>query len=392
VHLTRLALTDFRSYSHADVELQPGISTFIGPNGAGKTNLVEAAAYPAGFASHRVSSDAALVRHGASRAIVRTAVASSARDTLIEVEINPGRANRVQLNRVILRRPREALGLLRCVVFSPDDLAIVKGEPDQRRRYLDELLAALRPRYAGVRADYERVIRQRTALLKSARAAAAHRGARTGPLAALDAWDEQLIVKGAELAAGRLWLTGALRPHLTRCYAAVSGRDTSGEPAGAAEVTASYRQPYNHGSISGRPGPQAPPDAAELEKLLREALAAARSAELDRAACLVGPHRDDLELGIRGLPARGYASHGESWSLALAMRLAARELLRSDGEEPVLILDDVFAELDTGRRDRLARFVATAEQVLVTAAVPADVPESLAGVRFEVAEGSVRGG
>jgi DNA replication and repair protein RecF len=383
VHLTRLALTDFRSYAAADLELAPGVSTFTGANGQGKTNLVEAAAYAATFSSHRVATDAPLIRHGAERAIVRAAVASAARASLVEIEINPGKANRVRLNRVPLPRPREALGTLRCVLFAPEDLAVVKGDPDQRRRYLDDLLVATRPRFAGVRADYERVLRQRTALLKSARPAR-FTGPGGGAPAALEVWDEHLVAKGTELTAGRLELTAALRPLLAKAYASVSGGDLS---AGM-----SYRQAGDPGGRA--PGPprendEPPADRAALAERLRQSMARVRRAELERGVCLVGPHRDELELRVRELPARGYASHGESWSLALALRLAAYDLLRSGGEDPVLILDDVFAELDAGRREALAALVCGAEQVLVTAAVPDDVPARLAGQRFEVSGGGV---
>jgi DNA replication and repair protein RecF len=368
VHLTRLALTDFRCYAAADVRLEPGVATFTGANGQGKTNLVEAACYAATFASHRVAADAPLVRHGADRAIIRAAV-SGGRDSLIEIEVNPGKANRVRLNRSPVR-PREALGVLRCVLFAPEDLAIVKADPDQRRRYLDDLLVATRPRYAGVRSDYERVVRQRSALLKSARARGIEpRG--------IEVWDDQLVAAGAELTAGRLELVQSIRPPAARSYSAVSGS--------ASDTTMVYRQSF-------RKMEEPEPDRDKLAHALRDALADCRRAELDRAVCLVGPHRDELELTIGGLPARGYASHGESWSMALALRLAAFEVLREGGEDPVLILDDVFAELDTGRRGRLAELVAGADQVLVTAAVPADVPAELSGRRFTVADGVVADG
>ena len=375
MHLSRLALTDFRSYAAADVELAPGVSTFTGANGQGKTNLVEAAAYVATFGSHRVATDAPLIRHGAQRAILRAAVTSAVRDSLVEIEINQGKANRVRLNRVPLPRPREALGTLRCVLFAPEDLAMVKGDPDQRRRYLDELLVAIRPRFAGVRADYDRVLRQRTALLKSAKAArfTGQGGGGGAAPSALEVWDDHLVTHGAELTAGRLELTAALRPLAAKAYAAVSGEDLT--------TGMSYRQ-------SGREDEPAA-DRAALAEGLRESLARVRRAELERGVCLVGPHRDDLELRIGELPARGYASHGESWSLALALRLAAYDLLRSGGDDPVLMLDDVFAELDGGRRESLAGLVSGAEQVLVTAAVPADVPALLAGQRFEVSGGAV---
>jgi DNA replication and repair protein RecF len=369
VHLTRLALTDFRGYAAADVSLAPGMTTFTGANGQGKTNLVEAANYVATLGSHRVAADAPLVRRDAERAIVRAAVTSTERDSLVEIEINPSRANRVRLNRVPAR-PREILGTLRCVLFAPEDLALVKGDPDGRRRYLDDLLVATAPRYAGVRADYERVVRQRSALLKSARV-------RGGVPSALGSWDDQLIRIGAELIAARLALADSIRPLAGKAYAAVSGDD------GAAEMA--YRQSY----LAFLGGSEPPAGAAAQREALAEALERSRQAELDRAVCLVGPHRDELELRIGDLPARGYASHGESWSLALALRLAAYELLRSNGEDPVLILDDVFAELDSGRRVRLATLVSGAEQVLVTAAVTGDVPDELAGARFEVSGGQV---
>jgi DNA replication and repair protein RecF len=368
VHLTRLALIDFRSYAEADVPLEPGVTTFTGSNGQGKTNLVEAANYVATLGSHRVSADAPLVRRGAPRAIIRAAVTSAARDSLVEIEINPSKANRLRLNRVPVPRPRDVLGTLRCVLFAPEDLTLVKGDPDQRRRFLDDLLVATAPRYAGVRADYERAVRQRTALLKSARA----RGG--GRPSALDVWDEQLVLAGAELASARIELVSAIRPLAAKAYAAVSGDD------GTAEM--SYRQPYA--------GPGEPPAGVTAQRdSMLAALETSSRAELERAVCLVGPHRDELELRIGDLPARGYASHGESWSLALALRLAAFDLLRSGGEDPVLILDDVFAELDAGRRDRLAALVRGAEQVLVTAAVTADVPAELSGARFEVDGGRV---
>jgi DNA replication and repair protein RecF len=382
VYLSRLSLTDYRNYATADVALGPGATTFLGANGQGKTNLLEAAGYLATFGSHRVATDGPLIRQGAAQAIVRGVVVSAGRDSLLEVEINPGRANRVRLNRAPAR-PREALGILRCVLFAPEDIAMVKGDPDQRRRYLDDLLVSMRPRYAGVRADYERVLRQRTALLKSAKA----RGA--VPAEALEVWDDHLASTGATLTAGRLRLVAAIRPFLTASYSAVSGTER--------DTDLRYRMSAASGADgpAGSPGqPQASdpdPDPEKLALALRDALAARRRAELERGVCLVGPHRDDLELHIGGLPARGYASHGESWSLALALRLAGYQLLRGEGEDPVLMLDDVFAELDAGRRDRLAAVVASAEQVLVTAAVAADVPVTLAGGRFDVAAGVITG-
>jgi DNA replication and repair protein RecF len=415
VHVSRLALTDFRSYAAAELDLEPGVSTLVGANGQGKTNVVEAIGYLATLGSHRVASDGPLVRHGAERAILRAAVTSAGRDSLVELEINPGRANRARLNRAPVPRPRQVLGVLRTVLFAPEDLSLVKGDPEQRRRFLDDLLVVRAPRYAGVRGDYERVLRQRTALLKSmrgrpwARQVAGAPPRSSGPppgseepqfpgdpaghgpggaaATTLDVWDEHLATTGAELLAARISLTGALRPLVAQAYAAVSGAEPT------TEIT--YRQAFfNNGGrqrtgglADGRPEPA--PDAEKLAAWLREALALARAEEIERGVCLVGPHRDELELRIGDLPARGYASQGESWSAALALRLASFELLRQGGDDPVLLLDDVFAELDSGRRERLAAMAADAEQVLVTAAVPEDVPPVLTGARFEVAEGRV---
>ena len=391
MHLTRLALTDFRSYPELSLELGPGVTTFSGPNGEGKTNLVEAIGYLATLGSHRVATDAPLVRQGAGRAVLRGAVSGAQGDALVEIELNPGRANRVRLNRTPMPRPRDVLGALRTVLFAPEDLALVKGDPGERRRFLDELLVASAPRYAGVRSDYERVLKQRTALLKSAGSKGHVRGpAREAMTATLDAWDAQLARVAAPLLAGRLGLVAALRPHVEAAYEAVSG----GQPGDASGMN------YRSSALESNSSPDIPVPAkgpletAELETALLKALAGVRANELERGVCLVGPHRDELELSIGGLPARGYASHGESWSLALALRLAGFALLRDGREDPVLILDDVFAELDAGRRDRLAALVAGAEQVLITAAVPEDVPTrlvsgDLAGARYSVRAGAV---
>jgi len=359
------------------LELGAGVSTFYGANGEGKTNLVEAIGYLATLGSHRVATDAPLVRQGAERAVLRAAVTGGNGSALVEIELNPGRANRVRLNRAPLPRPRDILGTLRTVLFAPEDLALVKGDPGERRRFLDDLLVATAPRYAGLRADYERVLRQRTALLKSAGGKAHLRGpARESMAATLDAWDAQLARTGAPLLAGRMRLVAALRPHVDAAYEAVSG-DPAGEASGMS---------YRSSALNTDEGFE---DVAALETAMLKALDRVRASELDRGVCLVGPHRDELELSVRGLPARGYASHGESWSLALALRLASLTLLRQGHEDPVLILDDVFAELDAGRRDRLAGLVAGAEQVLITAAVPADVPGVLVGARFEVQAGVI---
>ncbi|MCO6007313.1 DNA replication/repair protein RecF [Actinoallomurus purpureus] len=376
MYVAHLTLQDFRSYESAEIALEPGISAFLGPNGQGKTNLVEAIGYVALHGSHRVSTDAPLVRHGAQRAIVRAGIVRDERKALIELEINPGRANRARLNRSAVQRPREVLGMLRTVLFAPEDLVLVKGDPGERRRFLDELLTVRAPRFAGVRSDYDRVLKQRNALLKSA---AAHRRA-PGPevLSTLDVWDTHLARTGAELLGARLELVAALGPLVAKAYAALA-------PGGAADLE------YRASAAGGSPGEprELSTDRAQLTEALLTGMAEARKNELERGVSLVGPHRDELLLKLGDLPARGYASHGESWSFALALRLASYELLRADGDDPVLILDDVFAELDTGRRDRLAEMVAQAEQVLITAAVPEDVPERLSGATYEVADGEV---
>jgi DNA replication and repair protein RecF len=365
-----LSLVDFRSYPQAELALEPGITALVGPNGQGKTNLVEAIGYLATLGSHRVATDAPLVRAGAERAVIRAMVVRDGRETLVELEITPGKANRARLGGTPLPRPREILGTLRTVLFAPEDLAVVKGDPAERRRFLDELLVARAPRFAGVRADYDRVLKQRNALLKSS--AAARRAGSS--LRTLDVWDTHLATAGAELVAARLDLVEALRPVVDKSYATVSD--------GGAAAGLAYSSALPADSLASG-------DREVLAAALAAALAAGRDAELERGVTLVGPHRDDLVLSLGDLPAKGYASHGESWSFALALRLASYDLLRADGGEPVLILDDVFAELDDRRRERLAELVAPAEQVLVTAAVAGDVPAALSGARYDVAAGEV---
>jgi len=384
VHLVHLSLHDFRSYTEAEVALDAGVTCFVGRNGHGKTNLVEAVDYVARLSSHRVASDAALVRQGAERAVVRAAVVRDDRQAVLEIEINPGRSNRARVNRSPLPRSRDLLGMVRTVLFSPEDLTLVKGDPGDRRRFLDDLLVQKAPRYAGVRSDYDRVLKQRNSLLKTA--GLARRG---GPgssrgesaLATLGVWDSHLARTGAELLAARIALTHSLKPLVGQAYEQVA----RGAPRDDATMT--YRTSFELPAHD-----QAAPDSALLADALLAEVERRRDDELDRGISLVGPHRDDLVLSLGTLPVRGYASHGESWSFALALRLASYQLLRADGDDPILILDDVFAELDTGRRSRLAELVADAEQVLVTAAVPEDLPEALAGTRIDVVEGTVRAG
>jgi DNA replication and repair protein RecF len=394
MHLTRLALTDFRSYTEVDVALGPGVTIFSGPNGEGKTNLVEAVGYAATLASHRAAQDAPLIRKGADQAIIRAAISTSAHDALVEIELNGGRANRVRLNRAPLTRPREVLGVLRTVLFAPEDLALVKGDPGERRRFLDDLLVAMAPRYAAVRADYDRVLKQRTALLKSAGPKGGPKGnrqSREAVTVTLDVWDAHLARIGAELLVAREHLVTALRPYVENAYTAVAG-DGRGQAAIEYKRSFEGQVPAPGGAVPAGAGEADPTHGERVraaEQALREALLEVRANELDRGVCLAGPHRDELELSVRGLLARGYASHGESWSLALALRLASFDLLRAGREDPVLILDDVFAELDAGRRDRLAALVAAAEQVLVTAAVPEDIPSLLTGAHFRVSAGTL---
>ncbi|MBB1242442.1 DNA replication/repair protein RecF [Streptomyces durbertensis] len=375
MHLTHLSLADFRSYSRAEVELNPGVTAFVGPNGQGKTNLVEAVGYLANLASHRVSSDAPLVRRGADRAVVRAAVREGERQQLVELELNPGRANRARINRSSQVRPRDVLGIVRSVLFAPEDLSLVKGDPGERRRFLDELVTARSPRMAGVRADYERVLKQRNTLLKSAAMARRH-GGRSTDLSTLDVWDQHLSRVGAELLAQRLDLVAVLTPLVDKAYEALA--------PGGGPVRLGYRG-LGESEL-------APAGREELAERLAGLLGQARRQEIERGVTLVGPHRDDLLLNLGDFPAKGYASHGESWSYALALRLASYDLLRAEGAgaEPVLVLDDVFAELDARRRERLAELVEPGEQVLVTAAVSEDVPAALTGTRFEVSDGEVR--
>lgn len=373
MYVRHLSVADFRSWQSADVSFEPGPAVLVGANGQGKTNLIEALGYLATLGSHRVPTDAPLVRAGAERAAVRAAVVSEGRELRLEVEITPGRANRAKLNGAPATRPRDVLGVLRSVLFAPEDLAIVRGDPGERRQFLDELLVQRSPRIAGVRADYERVLKQRATLLKSA--GAARRSGGTGDLRTLDVWDNHLAQHGAALLVARLDALDALRPHAALAYSQVA---PDSQPLRLAYVS----------SISAGLPDERSVDV--LEAALLNELARLRPQELERGVNLVGPHRDEIDLRIGDLPVRGYASHGESWSTALALRLGCYELLRDEGPEPVLVLDDVFAELDVSRRNQLALVATKAEQSIVTVAVASDVPEELAGARFDVHAGEVR--
>ncbi len=360
MYVRHLGLRDFRSWVHADLEFDPGRTVFVGPNGVGKTNLLEALWYSTTLGSHRVGIDMPLIRAGTSRAVISTIVVSEGRECAVDLEIAAGRANKARLNRSPVRSTREVVGVLRAVLFSPEDLALVRGDPADRRRYLDELATVRRPAIAAVRADYDKVLRQRTALLKSV-SGARSRGDR-GALDTLDVWDGRLAEHGAELMAARIDLVNELAPEVEKAYQLFA--------PGSRSASIGYRASFDSGaSVSGGGS-----DREFLQAALLAALSARRSAELERGMCLVGPHRDDLELRLGDQAAKGFASHGESWSLAVALRLAAYELLCADGGEPVLLLDDVFAELDAARRRALAVVAESAEQVLVTAAVPEDIP------------------
>jgi len=372
MHVAHLQLADFRSYPELNLELGEGVTTLVGSNGQGKTNIVEAVRYLSTLSSHRVASDAPLIRSGAERAVIAAKVVKGGRSLTLEVTIQPGKAKAARLGRSAAR-PRDLVGILRTVVFAPEDLALVKGDPSGRRAFMDELCVALAPPHAGTLSDYDRVLRQRTSLLKTARNA-------RGDLSMLDIWDEKLAELGGKIVAARRRALTGLAPYAVAAYADVA--------PGSAPFYLTYS------SASDVDG-----DAAEIGAGLLARMAERRQAEVDRGVCLVGPHRDDMDIAIGDLPAKGYASHGESWSCALALRLGSYDLLTADGGpdsesdgEPVLILDDVFAELDSGRRAALAARITTASQVLITAAVAEDVPALLSGALVYVSPGTVTRG
>ncbi|MFE1523751.1 DNA replication/repair protein RecF [Schaalia turicensis] len=396
MYISDLALADFRNYRREVARFRPGVTILVGENGQGKTNLVEAIAYLATLTSHRVSSDNALIRQGATAGVVQARVVRGESPTTVEVEIYAGRANRARLNRGNVR-PIEILGTIRAVLFAPEDLSLVRGEPAVRRAFLDDLMVQLRPRLASVKSEYERVIRQRAALLKTA--GAARRRGKAVDHAAIDVWDEQLATLAAQIVTARAELVARLRPYVTEMYNVVSGnrgharldyaanawRGTFTLPDAAALLNAAAASCQ---AVTAQE--EALRDVETARSLLRSQLDERRDQEIERGVNLVGPHRDDLRLSLGTLPAKGYASHGESWSYALALRLACWKLLSEDGE-PILLLDDVFAELDARRRERLAELVAQADQVIVTAAVGDDLPESLRGDRLHIAAGSITG-
>ncbi len=386
-----LSLVDFRNYAAADVALGPGPNVFVGRNGQGKTNLAEAIGFFATLGSHRVSNDAPMVRDGAEAAIVRARLAHGERRVQLEVQINRQGSNKARVNGAVVK-PAELPRYAQVVLFAPEDLQIVRGDPSARRRFADQLLVQRAPRMAGVISDYDRVLKQRTALLKSAKA----RGIRGDALSTLDVWDDKLVSLGTQLIAARLALATDLATPLAAAYTAIAGADHRPEIEWALSVAGAVTDEEGDGGAAPTSSLDVPAGAAatsadRIADLFRQALAAKRTSELERGLTLVGPHRDDLLLRIRGLPVKGYASHGESWSVALSLRLASAELLRAESRlgDPVLILDDVFAELDTDRRARLAQLAAGYEQVVVTAAVEGDVPEELRARMVRVEAGRI---
>ncbi len=352
MRISSLSLRDFRNHEHLDLTFPAGVTTIIGRNGRGKTNIVEAINYLAILGSHRVSTDAPLIRHGKESAHVVATVVKDDRSATIEIDINDNKTNQVQLNGAALRRPRDILGLVHTVVFAPEDLDLVKGDPGTRRKYIDEFATQLSPRLAGIRADFDKVLKQRNALLKSA----GRRTLNDSAKATLDVWTEQFIAQAAQLTAARIDALSLLAPFVESHGDAIS--------ANTEALNISYSSKWLVENNS-------------LEEQLRTALAQGFSDEIERGITLVGPHRDDLLLELAGLPAKNFASHGQSWSVALAMRLATFDVLRNHHDDPILILDDVFAELDARRRERLLTQLDGVEQTLITAAVAEDVPEFL---------------
>jgi DNA replication and repair protein RecF len=408
VIVRHLTLSDFRNYAAADVELAPGTNLFIGRNGQGKTNLVEAIGYLSTLGSHRVSSDQAMIRAGRDSAIIRTRLEHNGRDLLAEVQINRSTPNRAQVNRGQIK-PRELPRYFSSVLFAPEDLGIVRGDPSARRKFADQLIVLRTPRMAGVYADYDRTLRQRNTLLKSARGS----GLKESQLSTLEVWDDKLITLGTEIIGARSRLVAEMAAPLQDAYRSVVGDDhgprislimsvdgvdadddgfpNAPAPASAPVSTATdgADDAASAGLVSGAPLPT----PAEVAEAFRRRIAERRRAELDRGVTLVGPHRDDLLFELNGLPVKGYASHGESWSFALSLKLASAELLRRESNlgDPVLILDDVFAELDQSRRRRLAEAISGYEQVLITAAVLDDVPEQLTARTVRIAAGEIVG-
>ncbi len=376
MYLSWLKLSDFRSYEAMELELGPGNWTFLGPNGQGKTNIVEAIQYLATLGSHRVATDLPLIRSGQDTATISARVQAGVgddRSLSLNLEIRSGQVNRARLNRAPVR-PRAILGAIRSIFFAPEDLDMVRGDPSGRRRFMDELAIARWPRIAGVKADYDRVLKQKTTLLK-AMSGRSIRSAGQGAEETLEVWDDSLADLGSQLISARLTCLADLRDCVSARYDAIAPTPSRAQISYSSSVVPDA----------------ANPEPAELRQLLKEAISQRRAEEIARGVCAVGPHRDDLGLGLGDLPVKGYASHGESWSFALALRLASLDVLHDDGVDPLLILDDVFAELDEQRRQRLVAAMDSVEQSFVTAAVPADLPVNFQAQVYQVSRGEVHG-
>jgi DNA replication and repair protein RecF len=382
VRVIHLSLTDFRNYTQVEVPFLPGPNLIVGRNGQGKTNLVEALGFLSTLGSHRVSATSAMIRAGQDAAIIRARLEYNGRELLTEVQINRSGLNRAQVNRSVIKT-RELPRYFSSVLFAPEDLSLVRGDPSGRRRFLDQLLVLRTPRISGVLADYDRVLKQRNTLLKSARAA----GVRGTQLGTLDIWDERLVALGSEIIDERAELVRLLGEPLRAAYRAVAGEDHGATLVGSLSILGADEDGDSTGGVSTG----STSGVGSTSGMFRAALAGLRRKEIERGMTLAGPHRDDLVFMLNSLPAKGYASHGESWSFALALKLASAELLRRDSVsgDPVLILDDVFAELDQSRRRRLAEAVAGFEQVIITAAVLEDVPEALAAHTVHIRAGAV---
>ena len=381
MHVKHLTLSNFRNYSTVELPLAQGINLLVGKNGQGKTNLAEAIFYAATLRSHRVSGYLPLIKQGETKAIIRLLARFEDRENLLELELTTEGSNRARINKSETPRVRDVLGYVNAVIFSPEDLDIVKRDPSNRRAFIDELIVQLTPRMAGVYSDYERVLKQRNTLLKSAR----NMSASASGLSTLDSWDQSLVRIGSEIIAARFDITSRIAPYLQAAYSAIA--DEKNDPSIRIKSSLATNDIDSDGSETFlNTG-----DRQEIEKLFQSRLAEVRSKEMERGITLVGPHRDDLLLLLGTLPAKGYISHGESWSYALALKLASADLIRKDARagDPVLILDDVFAELDSTRRSRLAALVSHNEQVIITAAVAEDVPIELSATRFNVLAGSL---
>ena len=383
----RVRLTNFRNYKTADVELSQGVNLLFGPNGQGKTNLVEAINFFAGLGSHRVAGYPPLIKRGEKSSVISIELAHQERELLLEFEINTDLPNRARLNKSPTAKPKDILGFLNSVIFAPEDLDIVKRDPGNRREFTDQLIAQLTPRMHGVYSDYDRVLKQRNTLLKSARATRTTGDA----LSTISAWDDQLVSLGTEIIAARFEIVQKLIPELTSNYKNIA--KTNNEPKIFIKSSIVAEKPFeeNEDLVANQ---LETGDRQEIERLFREKLANIRPKELERGITMVGPHRDDLVLILGTLPAKGYASHGESWSYALALRLASLAIVKQESRlgDPILILDDVFAELDLGRRSMLAELVKDNEQVIITAAVIEDVPQELLAKRFSVVAGEITNG